>query len=224
MPKRKGYRPPVVRAVVFDVGETIISEERIWTRWADRLGVRPFDFFAVLGSLIERDRDHREVFEVFSPGFDVEAAAREEPTFGRFDADDLYPDAVACLTRLEAEGYVVGLAGNQPERAEEALHDIGLPVQFVAASRRWGVEKPSAEFFAKVVEAAGVPAGDVAYVGDRLDNDMLPALEAGMVAVFIRRGPWGWIHARRPEVERAHLRLDSLAELADALTSIRTSG
>ncbi|MGH9098837.1 MAG: HAD hydrolase-like protein, partial [Acidimicrobiales bacterium] len=39
----------------------------------------------------------------------------------------------------------------------------------------------------------------VAYVGDRLDNDVLPAKAAGMFAVFIRRGPWGHLHARRAE-------------------------
>jgi FMN phosphatase YigB (HAD superfamily) len=30
-------------------------------------------------------------------------------------------------------------------------------------------------------------------VGDRLDNDIRPALAAGMVAVFLRRDPWGYI-------------------------------
>lgn len=209
----------MVGAVVFDVGETIVSEERIWGRWADRLGVRRFDFFAVLGALIEQDRHHREVFEVFCPGFDVEAAMREDAVFGAFDADDLYPDARGCIEDLRSEGVIVGLAGNQPERAEATLHTIGLDVDFVAASARWGVEKPSPEFFAKIVEAAGVPAHEIAYVGDRLDNDVLPAIEAGMVAVFLRRGPWGEIHALRPEADRAHIRLDSLTDLPRLLTS-----
>ena len=29
----------MIRALVFDVGETLIDETRIWSRWADRLGV-----------------------------------------------------------------------------------------------------------------------------------------------------------------------------------------
>ncbi len=33
---------------------------------------------------------------------------------------------------------------------------------------------------------------EVLYVGDRLDNDVLPAKSAGMQAVLIRRGPWGY--------------------------------
>ena len=203
--------------MVFDVGETIVSEERIWTRWADRLGARPIDFFGVLGALIERDRHHREVFEIFSPGFDVEAAMAENPIFGSFDADDVYPDVAPCFEALRAAGLGIGLAGNQPAGAENALHAIGLDVDFVAASARWGVEKPSPGFFARVVEESGVAAGEIAYVGDRLDNDVLPAKAAGMVTVFLRRGPWGWVHSTRPEVAEADVRLDSLTDLPAAL-------
>ena len=39
-------------------------------------------------------------------------------------------------------------------------------------------------------------------------------------AVFVRRGPWGWMHAERPEIERAHLRLESLLDLPDALAPL----
>lgn len=53
----------------------------------------------------------------------------------------------------------------------------------------------------------------VAYVGDRLDNDVFPAKAAGMFAVFIRRGPWGYLHARGGEAACADARIDSLAEL-----------
>jgi len=35
--------------------------------------------------------------------------------------------------------------------------------------------------------------------------------------VFIRRGPWGYVHATHPDVDRAHLRIESLLQLVDAL-------
>lgn len=210
----------MIRGVVLDIGETIISEARIWTRWAEHLGVKPIDFFAVLGSVIERGEHHREVFEHFAPGFDVEAAMVENPLFGSFDADDLYPDARPCLRRLHEAGFRVGLAGNQPERAEAALEAMDLPVDFIASSRRWGIAKPSPAFYERVVDAAGVPEGEIAYVGDRVDNDVVPANEAGMVAVFIRRGPWGEVQARHADVARAHVRIESLDELPEALSAL----
>lgn len=216
----------IVRAVCFDIGETLVDETRGWGAWADWMGVPRLTFFAALGAVLERGEHHRRVFELLRPGFDFEAESRRrraagaEPRTGR---DDLYPDAVPCLEALRARGYRVGLAGNQPELIEAELGELGLGVDWIASSQRWGVAKPSPEFFAKVAEAAALPAGEIAYVGDRLDNDVLPALAAGMVAVFLRRGPWGVVQAARPEARRAHLRLDSLAELPDALAGLSSA-
>ena len=59
--------------------------------------------------------------------------------------------------------------------------------------------------------------GEVAYVGDRVDNDVLPAAAAGLVAIHVRRGPWGRLQRRRPRRRRA---VDDLASLPDALASL----
>jgi FMN phosphatase YigB (HAD superfamily) len=210
----------VVRAVFLDVGETLVDETRVWASWADWLGVPRFTFFAAIGGLIERDEPHWKVFDLFRPGIDWrrERVARARAGIPEdFGLADLYPDVAPCLQRLRTAGYLIGIAGNQPARTEELLQELGLPADVIASSQRWGVEKPSAEFFARVVEAAGVPPEQIAYVGDRVDNDVLPALSAGMIAVFLRRGPWGYLHALRPEVQRAHIRVDSLADLPIAL-------
>jgi FMN phosphatase YigB (HAD superfamily) len=60
-------------------------------------------------------------------------------------------------------------------------------------------EKPSPEFFAKIVAESSYAPNEIAYVRDRLDNDIRPALAAGMLAVLVRRGPWGYIHAAHPD-------------------------
>jgi HAD-hyrolase-like len=81
------------------------------------------------------------------------------------------------------------------------------------------VEKPSAAFFERLAAAAGRLPGRVVYVGGRVDNDVGPALAAGMVAVFLRRGPWGHLFADHPGARRAHLRVESLAELPAAIAA-----
>jgi FMN phosphatase YigB (HAD superfamily) len=134
-----------------------------------------------------------------------------------FSADDLYPDALPCLRSLHEAGFVVGVAGNQPERAEAVLRAFDAPIDLVASSARWGVQKPSAAVFERIVAELGLPAAAIAYVGDRLDNDVLPARAAGMLGVFIRRGPWGHIQATWPELDEADARLESLAELLPLL-------
>ncbi len=213
----------MIRAVVFDVGETLVNEERHWGEWADWLGVTRFTLFGALGAAIERNEHHWTIFQDVKPGVDREAALAKRQAAGwryRFEPGDFYPDAMPALRACRAAGWRVGLAGNQPEEAEGALIAAGAPADFIASSAGWGVEKPSPAFFAKVVEGAGLPAHQIAYVGDRLDNDVLPAKAAGMTAVFLRRGPWGVIHARRPEATQADLRLESLDALVPALTAI----
>jgi HAD superfamily hydrolase (TIGR01549 family) len=212
-----------IRAVVFDLGETLVDETRHWGEWADWIGVTRFAFFAAFGAVVERGWHHRRVFELVRRGFDYAAEhARREAAGWRYtlEPSDFYPDALPCLREARTAGFRVGIAGNQPEAAETALAALGVPADFVASSARWGVEKPDPGFFAKVAEAAGEPPGAIAYVGDRLDNDVLPAKAAGMTAVFIRRGPWGLIQAASPDAAIADLRIEQLDGLASLLTRL----
>lgn len=212
----------MIRAVFFDVGETLVCEDGVWRAWAQWYGVPPLTFSGVLGAVIERGEHHLAVFHAFDPSFSLERAEAARAAAARsyvLSPADLYDDALPCLTALRTAGYRVGIAGNQPPDVTERLFaDAG--VDLVASSAGWGVEKPDPAFFARVASAAGVAPERVAYVGDRVDNDVLPALAAGMTAVFLRRGPWGYVHARRPEAARASLRIESLAELPGALGRI----
>jgi FMN phosphatase YigB (HAD superfamily) len=212
-----------IRAVCFDVGETLIDETRHWIEWADFLGVPAMTLFTAIGVVMERGQPLRRVFEIFKPGMDPGLARKMRAATGwtyDFTQADLYPDAIPCLTALRAHGYKVLIAGNQPIESEAALTRLGVPADVIASSAGWGISKPDPAFFAKVIEAAGEPAASIAYVGDRLDNDVLPSLAAGMKAVFLRRGPWGWMHAEKPEIEQAHIRVDNLLDLAHRLAAL----
>jgi HAD superfamily hydrolase (TIGR01549 family) len=206
--------------VFFDVGETLVDETRHWGAWADYLGVPRFAFFGAMGSVIERNEHHRHVFDLVSPGLDIDRARQstlEQGWFDGFALEDFYTDAIPCLQALKAQGYLIGISGNQPAQAETILGSLDLGVDFIASSSSWGLEKPDPRFFQKIIEVTKLSPSEIAYVGDRLDNDVLPAVQVGMKAVFIRRGPWGFIHARRPEVARADARIESLAELPGVL-------
>ena len=210
--------------MIFDIGETLVDETRAWGEWADWLGVPRLTFFAALGSVIERGLHHRRVFQELRPGIDLDREREKRLHSGappeRIVDADLYGDARPCLGALRASGRWLALAGNQPESAERDLRALDLPVDLVLSSARVGVEKPSREFFALLVTAAQRPAREIVYVGDRLDNDVLPAIAAGMRGIFLRRGPWGMAHARRADVVRADARIESLGELPALLESL----
>jgi HAD superfamily hydrolase (TIGR01662 family) len=207
-----------IRSVFFDVGETIVDESREYGTWADWLGVPRHTFSAVFGAVIARGLDYREVFQVFRPGFDLGAERERRAAAGQpesFGERDLYGDARPCLAALRAMGLSVGLAGNQTARAEKILRALDLPVDVIGTSDGWNVEKPATGFFGRIVAEAQCPAGDVLYVGDRLDNDIRPAQAAGLATALIRRGPWGHILDDRAVVNGCLFRLDSLADLPD---------
>ncbi|MHB8296943.1 MAG: HAD family hydrolase [Acidimicrobiales bacterium] len=184
------------------------------------LGLPRHTFSAVFGATISAGRDHREVFGAFREGFDLasereaRAAAGHPETFGE---DDLYPDARPCLAELRAIGLRVGVAGNQTSRSETILRELELPVDWIGTSAGWGVEKPGPEFFERVVAESAVDPAEVLYVGDRLDNDIRPALVAGLEAVLVRRGPWGMLLADDDTEARCLAVLPGLGDLPTVL-------
>lgn len=216
-PRQNGAVIDSVEAVVFDVGECLVDETREYGAWADWLGVPRHTFAAVFGSVIARGLDYRETFQVFAPGFDLgqQRQARAEAGLPEsFGEEDLYADVRPSLEALRAAGCWVGIAGNQTVRAGGILRSLDLPTDMIATSDDWGVSKPDPAFFDHVIAAAPCPAERILYVGDRLDNDILPAAARGLHTALIRRGPWGVIQQRDPDAEHVPtLRIDSLAEL-----------
>ncbi|WP_242614685.1 HAD family hydrolase [Actinomadura roseirufa] len=191
----------MIRAVVFDVGECLVDETREYGTWADWLGVPRHAFSAMFGAVIARGLDYRETFQVFAPGFDLTRQREARAEVGRpetFGEDDLYPDARPALAELRGAGLWVGIAGNQTVRAGGTLRSLGLPSDMIATSDDWGVSKPDPKFFHCVVEAAPCEAGEILYVGGRLDNDIMPAAGVGLRTALVRRGSVGDYSAGRP--------------------------
>lgn len=197
-------------AVLFDVGETLVDEQRYWADLGAELGVGAHVLWAALGVTIERGEEHTALWGHL--GMEPPAA---EPLV--YEARDLYPDALACLEELRSRGYFLGVAGNQTVTLESWVREAGLPVELVTSSASLGVRKPDPRFFELLIELCDRPAAEIAYVGDRVDNDVVPAAAAGLVAVHLRRGPWGHLQGVNGS---ARLQLDSLAELPEALAGV----
>ena len=213
---------------MFDVGETLVDETRAWSEWADWLGIPRLTFLAVCGAVIGRgSSDHLEPFRILRPGLDIGAEVRRREAAGQADrilAEDLYPDAAPCLRAVRDAGYPVGVVGNQPVSAEGALNELGLSLDLLASSGSWGVHKPDPRFFERLATELALPAGEITYVGDRLDNDVRPAAAAGMTAIFLRRGPWGWIQSLDGDPPEAAATIESLVELPAALARLAGGG
>jgi HAD superfamily hydrolase (TIGR01509 family) len=200
------------RWVCLDVGETLIDETRVWSIWADVLGIPRLTFMAAFGAVVARGGEHSGVFPLIGVSdwrtFLPEVQAR----YGGFRPDDLYPDAIPALAAFRVAGYRVAIIANQPAERTAELRALGVEAEVMAMSDAMGVAKPDPAFYTRALELLGDPdPADVAYVGDRPDNDVRPAAAAGMRSVWIRRGPWGVIEPAPPP--EAALAVASLTEL-----------
>ncbi|MCC5948614.1 MAG: HAD hydrolase-like protein [Nitriliruptoraceae bacterium] len=205
---------PAPRIVAFDIGEVLIDESRVWGIWAELLGVSPLTFAAVLGAAIVQGDDHRAVFPHLAPNVDWEEFEDEhERRYGGFHEVDLYPDVRSCLEELQQLGFVVVLAGNQPARRAAQLRALDLPHDHIATSEELGSDKPEPGFFSAMIDLVErARPQDALYVGDRVDNDVLPAAAAGLRTCWLRRGPWGHLQDLPDDVE-VDLVLEGLGEL-----------
>ena len=201
------------------MGETLIDETRIWQLWADAYAIPRLTFFAVIGAVILAGEDHQNVFDRFGLADWRERGVAVEAAYGGFRDEDLYPDARRSLAALADAGYRVAVLANQPDTRTAELRALGIEPVVMAMSGEMGVSKPNPAFFARALELLGNPdPADVAYVGDRIDNDVLPSAAAGMRPVWIRRGPWGQLQT--DSAGAALATIDSLDELVGCLPEV----
>ena len=142
-----------LKAVVFDVGETLVDEERWWRRLADHGGLQPHVVWAALGVTIARGEEHTALWGHL--GIAQPTGWYEEP----YSLEDLYPDALDCLRRTRELGLRTGIVGNQTEALEAWARDAALPADVISSSASLGVRKPEPAFFARVVELMAVQSG-----------------------------------------------------------------
>ncbi|MFI5862286.1 HAD family hydrolase [Streptomyces sp. NPDC051546] len=212
-----------IRAVVFDVGECLVDETREYGTWADWLGVPRHTFAAMFGAVVAQNRDYREVFQEFRPGFDLTEQREARAAAGQpehFDESDLYPDVRPAFAQLRAHGLWLGIAGNQTVRASGLLRELFTDdVDLIGTSDDWGASKPDPEFFVRVAKAVPFAPHEILYVGDRVDNDLRPGKHAGMHTALIRRGPWATIQWNTAEAqELPTFRVETLADLSPLIT------
>jgi HAD superfamily hydrolase (TIGR01549 family) len=211
-----------VRAVVFDIGETLLDRTREYAAWAGFFEVPAHTFSAVFGGMIAAGSKVAEVIESFAPGIPYSELLAQRERRGihvELEERDLYPDVRETLREVRALGVAVGIAGNQPAAISGQLRGLDLGADFIASSTDWGVSKPNAEFFVRAAMEAGAAPGETVYVGDQLDNDVVAPQRAGLRSVRIIRGPWGYLTRDAAAPSESLAVIHSLRELAGLLES-----
>lgn len=213
-----GAMSPHFDAVILDVGETVLDRSREYAAWARFFGIPPHTFSAVFGAMVADGARVKDILERFGGGRTIDELRRDRGPSVVLTEADLYPDVRPALDRLRDLGRLrLAIAGNQPAEIGAQLRALQLDVELIASSAEWGVAKPTAAFFHRACAELGVPPEAAVYVGDQLGNDVAAPVAAGLSAIRIRRGPWGYLTAD-PAVEAQALgTVDGLLELPPLL-------
>ena len=173
-----------VKWIFFDLGSTIVDERDCFEdrfRKTFEGSSIPYEIFK--GRVIEYAKTSVIPFRLAIAKYGL-----SKPKWNT-SLEKLYPDAKKVLEAL-SHNYKLGLIANQPPGTEKRLKDWGILEYFdiVKASAEEKLEKPSTKIFWKSLEKAGCKPGEAVMVGDRIDNDILPARKIGMKTIWIKQG------------------------------------
>ena len=101
-------------------------------------------------------------------------------------------DEARMVLAMLYDTYPIVLVSNFYGNIEAVLTDFGIKKYFdkIVESAVVGVRKPDPKIFTLGVEALGMKAENVLVVGDSYTKDIVPALEAGCQAVWLKGKGW----------------------------------
>jgi phosphoglycolate phosphatase len=130
-----------------------------------------------------------------------------------------YPDVPDILTRLRADGRVMGICTNKPERAtRDILSQLRLDQYFSAVfggDSLAGIRKPDPRLLAATLDALGVKPDDAIMIGDNA-NDVEVARRLGLPVILLAYG-YSRVLARDLDADFV---IENFRDLPDALDRI----
>ena len=169
--------------IFFDIGSTLVDEsecyEKRYKETTDGTEIS-FQFFKdkVIEFAATYDNPYIEAVKFFGLQKTKWYKKLEKP----------YPFTESVLAEL-SQKYKLGIIANQTAGSEKRLDNWGIDKYFdlVIASAEEGVEKPNSKIYQIALDRAGCEPCNAVMVGDRLDNDIIPAKEIGMKTVWVKQ-------------------------------------
>lgn len=200
-----------IKWLFFDIGSTLVDEtECIKKRCEVIIDINNIDIQEFYDKVEECAK---------ADNFAVRAAAEyygvEIPRWYG-ELEKLYPDTKKVLDTLSKK-YKLGVIANQSLGTKARLENwnIGKHFDVIVASAEAGCEKPDLKIFNLALDEAKCKPIEAVMIGDRLDNDIIPAKQLGMKTVWVRQG-----FAKYQNVKNANEQPDYTIEAIYDLTEI----
>lgn len=198
-----------IKWMFFDLGSTIVDESDC---------LRERCRVIIEQNNLDADEFCKKVLEYAEKdAFAIRWAAREygvEVPKWLGELEKLYPDVEKILKKLSSK-YKLGIIANQRPGTQKRIDNWGIGKYFdvVIASAEAGCEKPDLKIFNMALEQAKCNPSEAVMIGDRLDNDIIPAKKLGMKTVWVRQG-FAKFQSVKCNAEKPDITVESIKELS----------
>lgn len=207
-----------IKCVFFDIGYTLINEDAVWEqRCKEQAATEEAKVLAL---------SNKQIFEEI-----VRASLAYQPQYRtvvnkfaftkvapyKHELEKLYDNTDLVLKAL-SQKYKLGIIANQTDGLTDRLNSWGILkyFSFIISSWDYKIMKPDMKLFEIAVEQSGCKASETVMVGDRLDNDIFPAKQIGMKAIWIKQG-FGGMQKAKTEEYVPDIEILGLSELLEIL-------
>ena len=201
-----------IKWVFFDVGSTLVDEHLAYEhRMREMADLANTTYSSVYETAMTFYKQNKKG--------DLETAKLLGVELPKWHKEDeiLYSDAAKCLEILSSR-YKIGIIANQSlgTKARLEQHGILQYIDLVIASAEEGVAKPDKRIFELALNRSNCKPGDAVMIGDRIDNDIVPAKLMGMRTIWIKQG-YGQYWNITDDAEKADRMVHSLIEICNVL-------
>lgn len=192
--------------IFFDIGSTLVDESRAYEhRIKDTIKNSKVTYERFYNLMIDFAKQGRNGYNEAVKHFGLQR------TIWHSEDEFLYQETESCLKAL-SEKYKIGIIANQPFGTQERLNKMGISkyISLVISSAEENIAKPDLQIFRLALERADCSPDNAVMIGDRLDNDIVPAKEIGMHTVWVKQGLDG---LATPKAETADLTIHSIGEI-----------
>lgn len=196
----------------FDIGSTLVDEHLVYEHiFRDIAELTNLDYTLIHDEALEYYRQNKKG--------DIELGTKYNLPKRKWHIEDemLYKDVPNCLEMLSKK-YRIGIIANQSLGTKNRLEKWGIMkyVDLVIASAEEGVSKPNTKIFEIALQRAKCKADQAIMIGDRIDNDIVPAKKVGMRTIWVKQG-FGAYWQITGEDEKPDYTIQNIVALCDLL-------
>lgn len=212
--KKRGFLSKLddIKWIFFDVGSTLVDESKVYEgrmRYAAELAGMSYEYVYKIALEFYKQNKKGDLETMKLLGV-------KKPKW-RSEDEILYADTEECLKKLSSD-YKIGVIANQVLGTAKRLEDFGILkyIDLVIASAEERVSKPDKRIFEIALERSGCKPENAVMIGDRIDNDIVPAKQIGMKTIWIKQG-FGRFWKVMSESEKANYEVDNLSDILKIL-------